>query len=202
MAFNYKLLGQVKQACIKLAAPVPPEEVTAPKPYVKPPELEPQQPKVQSPSERIIAGANMYENSVKKMTPMDIREMKQPQKPKNLIDPGDFRLEHKIPPDADLSAYPELQKEWLKRWAETENYVDQVKFYDAGGDLKRYQNLKDTYIKDLFGNPLNYEYFKFNAHHEPTATSIVGQGNLRQNQTDYYRRMQERAAKEKLRLFN
>ena len=199
MAFNYKLIGQVKQAMYKLAAP--PAEVTEGKPYVKPPELAPQQPKILSPNERIIADSKKLEGFTDKITSLP-RHMNQPVRPKNLIDPTEFRVKNKIPPDADLSAYPEIQKEFLKRWAESENYTDQVKFQESGGDLTRYKKLKDDYIANFFGSPLNYDYFKWNAHHEPSAKSIVGQGNLRENQTDYYKRMQDAPDQERRRRFN
>lgn len=206
MAFNYKLLGQVKQACIKLAAPVPPEEVTAPKPYVKPPELEPQQPKVIPPSERIIADSKKLEDLLNKPKPF---QMQYPSRPKDMVDPIELRTRHKIPPDADLSAYPEAQKEWLKRFPEREAYYDKLHLYESKGDPLEYDRIKKEYMRKMFVNPLNYEYYKWNAHHEPTTGRQLPVGNinrvfdpevpsLREEATELY----NAAHQSKLRRFN
>ena len=191
MAFNYKLIGQVKQAMYKLAAP--PAEVTEGKPYVKPPELEPQQPKILSPNELIISGAKRYEDALKKtekaMAPVNMEGVKRPQKPQNYIsDPVEFRIQHKIPPEADLSAYPEVQKEWLKRWAEKEKYNHADAWFNAGGDIKKIQERLDASVINFAGTPMNYDYYKWNAHHAPDAKFL--QNNLREDQIERQKTME------------
>lgn len=155
MAFNYKLLGQVKQACIKLAAPVPPEEVTAPKPYVKPPELEPQQPNA---ADRVV---------VDPLTDEDIsRKIREPLT--ELINSiSDFRASRNIPSNADLSAYPKIQEEYKNSIAKK---MKELIFQLPEKDLNSF--------KETFGGDSGVNYFLENAHIQPDFNPPIGQRGL------------------------
>ena len=168
MAFNYKLIGQVKQAMYKLAAP--PAEVTEGKPYTRPPELAPEQPKTKEESREEFLRSMTNESA--RATAPDITEE---QMIDNTFSPlsnvfreiPNFRAYKNIPSNADLSAYPKVQEEYRKF------YVPKIQEL-----IPRLPERALNQMKNELGGDLGLDYFLQNAHALPGFTpNIRGAGN-------------------------
>lgn len=163
MAFNYKLIGQVKQAMYKLAAP--PAEVTEGKPYTRPPELAPEQPKTKEESREEFLRSMTNESA--RATAPDITEE---QMIDNTFSPlwnvfreiPNFRAYKNIPSNADLSAYPKVQEEYRKF------YVPKIQEL-----IPRLSERALNQMKTELGGDLGLDYFLQNAHALPGFTPNI-----------------------------
>lgn len=162
MAFNYKLIGQVKQAMYKLAAP--PAEVTEGKPYTRPPELAPEQPKTKEESREEFL-RSMTNESARATAP----DVTQEQIRANVLFPlhnvireiPNFRAYKNIPSNADLSSYPKVQEEYRKL------YVPKIQELMTGLPENSLNEMKNE-----IGGDLGIDYFLQNAHVLPDYTPM------------------------------
>jgi hypothetical protein len=113
MAFNYKLIGQIKKAMHKLAAPVPPEEVTGEKPYVRPEYLEPEQPAAIDPQSgmRRDVTERLLKDRAKDKLEADWKDVPITQpNPYSLM--RNLREKYNLRPRQDFNDVPEAMKEY------------------------------------------------------------------------------------------
>jgi hypothetical protein len=166
MAFNYKLIGQVKQAMYKLAAP--PAEVTEGKPYVRPPELAPEQPKTKEESREEFL-RSMTNESARATAPDMTRQQMLDNIRHPLIDViseiPNFRAYKNIPSNADLSSYPKVQEEYKKL------YVPRIQELMTGVPENELEQLKNE-----LGGDLGLDYFLQNAHGLPGYRPVGAPG--------------------------
>lgn len=122
------LIKQVKEAMHKVAAPVPPEEVTGEKPYVRPQYMEPEQPAAIDPqsgmrrdvTERLLK--DMYKNRQEQDSqtwrnlPLSFDEvLNSPTKPNTDAMIKDLRKKYKMNWRQDIADVPEALKEYQQK---------------------------------------------------------------------------------------